>query len=145
MKVNIKNVEGLTFLAKGESNHWLTFDGPESFGGFNGASRPMETLLMSFGACTGSDVKSIVTKMRLPVNKFEIELNSEKAEEHPKVFKWIQIKYKFWGDGLEDQTEKIEKAINLSQEKYCPIAAMLSHSVKIEHRYELNPDSESSN
>ena len=62
MKATIKNVEGLTFVAKSKSNHWVTFDGPEDFGGHNAASRPMEMLLMSYGSCTGSDVKSIVTK-----------------------------------------------------------------------------------
>lgn len=137
MKATIKNVEGLTFVAKSKSNHWVTFDGPEDFGGHDAASRPMEMLLMSYGSCTGSDVKSIVTKMRLPIDKFEIELESERADEHPKVFKWIKINYKFWGKSLESKKDKIEKAINLSQDKYCPISAMLSHSVKIEHSYEL--------
>lgn len=140
MKATIKNVEGLSFIGKSGSNHWVNFDGPENFGGYEAASRPMEMFLMSYGACTGSDVKSIVTKMRLPVVNFEVELDSERAEEHPKVFKWIKIHYKFYGKNLEAVKDKLEKAINLSQDKYCPVSAMLSHSVKIDHSYEIIDD-----
>ena len=64
-------------------------------------------------------------------------MDSERSPEHPKVFKWITITYKFWGKDLELQKDKIEKAINLSQEKYCPISAMLSATVEINHQYEL--------
>ncbi len=137
MKATIKNVEGLIFVAKSDSNHWAAFDGPVNFEGTEAASRPMEGLLMSLGACTGSDVKSIISKMRIPLAKFEIEIDAKRAEEHPKVFTEIKLTYKFWGKGLEDKRDKLEKAINLSQDKYCPISAMLAHSVKLQHDYEI--------
>ncbi|GAB4192519.1 MAG: OsmC family protein [Calditrichia bacterium] len=140
MKAIVRNVEGLTFIGRAKSNHWMTFDGPKDFNGAEAASRPMEGLLISLGACTGSDVRSMLDKMRVPVTKFEIELDSEREHEHPKVFKWIKISYKFWGKNLEEYTEKIEKAINLSQDKYCPISAMLKHSVQIDHEYTLHEE-----
>lgn len=140
MRAIVKNVEGLTFVGKAKSNHWVVFDGPREFNGHEAASRPMETLLIALGACTGSDVKSMIDKMRVPVEKFEVHLDSERETEHPKVFKWIKISYRFWGENLEQYRDKIEKAINLSQDKYCPISAMLKATVKIEHEYLLNPE-----
>jgi putative redox protein len=139
MRAIVKNVEGLTFIGKAKTNHWIVFDGPKEFKGSEAASRPMENLLVTLGACTGSDVISMLNKMRVPVEKFEIHLDSERESEHPKVFKWIKISYKFWGKNLEEYKDKIEKAINLSQDKYCPISAMLKHSVQIDHDYELFP------
>jgi len=97
-------------------------------------------ILYSMGGCTGADVASILQKMREKVNRFEINLDAEVATEHPKIFTKIHITYKFWGDDLK--TENIEKAISLSQEKYCSVTAMLKDAVTITHSYKINPDIE---
>lgn len=125
MKAVIRQSEGITFLGKAGSNHWVAMDGPEDFGGANAASRPMELFLMSLGGCTGADVASLLAKMRVQTDKFEIHLNGERASEHPKVFTRIEMVYKFWGKNLEEVRDKIEKAVNLSQEKYCSVSAMI--------------------
>ena len=134
----VKNVEGLTFLGRAKSKHWVAMDGPETFGGSEAASRPMELFLVSLAGCTGADVASLLKKMRVKYDKFEIHVDSERAEEHPKVYTKIYLKYILWGQDLEAEKEKIEKSIDLSQNKYCSISAMIrSANIPMEYSYEL--------
>ncbi len=135
MEVKIKQVEGLTFVGKGDTNHWVTIDGPKKFGGTEAATRPMELLLISLGSCTGSDVASILKKKRVEPINFEIDMNGETKDEHPKVFTKILVKYIFYGN-IEEKS--VKSAIDLSQNKYCPVAAMLKKAeVKIEYSYKI--------
>jgi putative redox protein len=137
MEAKVIQVEGITFVGKTDSNHWVPMDGPPEFQGHNAAIRPKELMLLSLGGCSGSDVASILNKMREKVHRFEIDLKAEMASEHPKVFTKIHITYKFWGEDLKEAN--IEKAINLSQERYCSVSAMLRATVDITHSYEINP------
>lgn len=136
MQVKIKQVEGLTFIGKSDTNHWVTTDGPKDFLGSEAASRPMELLLISLGTCTASDVTSILNKKRVNVNKFEINITAERAQEHPKVFTKINIEYEFTGENIKKQD--VERAIELSQSKYCSVSAMISKAVEITHSYKIN-------
>lgn len=134
----VKNVEGLTFLGRGKSKHWVAMDGPETFGGSEAGTRPMELFLISLAGCTGADVASLLKKMRVKYNKFEIHVDSERAEEHPKVYTRIYLKYILWGKDLEAEKEKIEKSIDLSQNKYCSISAMIrAANIPLDYSYEL--------
>lgn len=135
MQVNIKQIEGVTFIGKADSNHWVTIDGPKTFFGSEAAARPMELLLISLGACTASDVASILNKKRVALHHFEINLTGERAEDHPKVFTSIHIEYLFTGEHI--QKEDVERAIGLSQQRYCPISAMLGTSVNITSSYRI--------
>ena len=135
MKVKIKQVVGLTFIGKADSNHWVTIDGPKKFNGSEAASRPMELLLISLGSCTGSDVASILKKKRVDIQKFELNLTAERLETHPKIFTKIHIEYVFTGQNLKH--EDIKRAIELSQNKYCPISAMLIKTVDLTYSYEI--------
>ena len=74
--------------------------------------------------------------MKENVTRFEIDVDAETADEHPKVYTKIHLKYRFWGINLNK--EKIEKAINLSQDKYCSVSAMLKPKVEISHSIEIN-------
>ena len=135
MQVKIKQVEGLTFIGKADSNHWITIDGPKEFSGSEAASRPMELLLISLGSCTASDVASILKKKRVDFQKFEVNINGERKNEHPKVFTKINIEYVFTGKNLKK--EDIKRAIELSQNKYCPISFMLIKTVEITYAYKI--------
>ena len=137
MKAKIVQIKGVTFLGRAGSNHWVPMDGPEEFDGSEAATRPKELILLSLGGCSGSDVAAILKKMREPVQKFEIDINAELAQEHPKVFTKIHMIYKFWGDGLKEAN--LQKAINLSQDKYCAVSAMLKKSVDLTYEYLINP------
>ena len=76
--------------------------------------------------------------MKENVSRFEISLDAEVADEHPKIFTNIHMTYKFWGDGLKE--ENISKAISLSQDKYCSVSAMLKKSVNITFSHQINPE-----
>jgi len=97
---------------------------------------PMELVLMALAGCTGMDVLSIMKKQRQPLTGFEVTARGERAEEHPRVYTHIEIEYLITGEGLDP--EGIVRAIELSETKYCSVAAMLGETVEIEtaHRIE---------
>ncbi len=138
MEANIKWLNGLTVIGKGSSNHWIPMDSPENHGGSNAGSRPLELLLIGLGGCTGMDVLSIMQKKRVPFDDFEMHLTAEQAEDYPKVFTNISIKYIIFGKGINPKD--IERAIELSETKYCSASAMLKHSAKITTSYEIKEE-----
>jgi putative redox protein len=140
MNAEVVQVRGITFAGKAGSGHWALMDGSAKFRGSEGANSPKELVLVGLGGCTGADVTSILHKMREKIKRFEINLDAETASEHPKVFTKIHITYKFWGKDLKP--ENIEKAISLSQEKYCSVSAMLKKSIPITYSHEINSDDE---
>jgi putative redox protein len=135
MKAEIIQARGLTFAAKGESNHWVMIDGPEEFGGSSAASRPMEFILFGFAGCSGSDIASILQKKRVQVEKFTIVVKAERAEEHPKVFTKIHLTFQFTGKNIK--AKDVERSIELTRTKYCPVWAMLQESIEITHSYDI--------
>ena len=137
-KIVVRHSEGVTFLGHGKSNHWVVMDGPKTFGGSEAGTSPMELFLISLAGCSGADVASLLKKMRVKHQKFEIYVDAERAEDHPKVYTRIDLAYKFWGKNLDADKDKIEKAIDLSQDKYCSISAMIKAAgIPIKHTYEL--------
>ena len=134
-KSYLKQIKGLTFAAKGESNHWITMDGPEQVGGNNAGARPKELLLMSLAGCTGSDVVSILKKKRVNLTDFEINVTAQQTEEHPKVFTELDLEYVFYGKDIK--TKDVERAIELSTGTYCGVSAMLNKAMKINHTYRI--------
>lgn len=137
-KAKVVHLNGVTFNGISDSKHWVPMDGPEQFGGSDGAIRPKELLLLSLAGCTGSDVASILTKMREPFTRFEIHIDAEMTETHPKVYSNIHLTFKLWGEGIKEAN--VEKAMKLSSDVYCGVTAMLKDSIKITDSYEINPD-----
>jgi putative redox protein len=135
MKVWLRQVDGLALAAKSGSNHWVTLDGPEEFGGHSGATRPMELILMGLAGCTSMDVLSILKKKRVSLVDFSVTVEAERADEHPKVFTNIKLHYVFTGKAIKSQD--VERAIELSQTKYCGASAMLARSAEISYDYEI--------
>jgi putative redox protein len=113
----------------------VNMDAHEEFGGQNSAPSPKPLLLASLAGCTGIDVVSILGKMKVGFDKFEIIVKADLSEDHPKYYEKIHLVYEFWGTDLP--ADKIEKAILLSKEKYCGVSRMLSESSDItwEARY----------
>ncbi len=134
-KVYLKQVKGLTLAAKGESNHWITMDGPEKLGGSNAGVRPKELILMGLAGCTASDVISILQKKRVNLTDFEINITAQQVESHPKVFSHIDLEYVFYGKDIKEKD--VERAIELSTETYCGVSAMLKKAMTINHTYKI--------
>ncbi len=140
VKAFVKQLSGITFAGRTSSNHWVMMDGPETFGGSNAAIRPKELLLLSLAGCTGSDVAAILQKKRVKLDGFEMNIEAEQTEEHPKIYSEIKLEYVFYGKNV--QAKDVERAIELSQTKYCGVTAMLQKAVKITHTYRIVDTSE---
>jgi putative redox protein len=131
----VKQLRGITLVGKTDSNNWITMDGPENFFGSNAAIRPKELLLLSLGGCTGSDVIAILQKKKANLKGFEINITAEQQEEHPQVYTKIHLEFVFYGKNIQDKD--VERAIELSQTKYCSVTVMLQKSVEITHSYKI--------
>lgn len=107
----------------------INLDAAESVGGKNKGPRPKPFLLVAAAGCTAMDVVSILKKMRVEFDDFDIQVNGELTDEHPKYYHSIHIKYIFKGKDLP--MDKLEKAVNLSQERYCGVSVMLAKAAKI--------------
>ena len=136
----VRQIKGITFASKADSNHWVVMDGPEEFGGSDAGARPKELLLAALGGCTGSDVASILKKKRIELEGLEILLSANVRDEHPQVYTDIHLEYVFHGDGLK--AADLERAIELSTTKYCAVSAMLRGSVRLTHSYRIEPSRE---
>lgn len=134
-EVVLKQVDGITFVAKGNSNHWVVMDGSPDFGGSLAGSTPKELLLMALAGCTSSDVVPILKKRRVPLQGFEVNVKGVEREEHPRIFTAVHVEYVFYGDGINPAD--IERAIELSDTKYCSVSAILKASVPITHSYRI--------
>lgn len=135
MNVTLNQISGLAMAAVADSGHWVTSDGPREFGGYSAGSRPMELLLMSLASCTAMDVVSILRKKRVKLDDFSMNAEAQQAPEHPKVFTHITLRYTFTGRGIKPAD--VERALKLSQDKYCSVSAMLRKSAVITHDYEI--------
>jgi putative redox protein len=136
-KAVVRQVQGITLAAKADSNHWVTMDGGDKFGGSNAGSSPKELLLMALGGCTAMDVIPILARKRAPVSHIEIHLTANTAEEHPQVYTDINIEYVVYGNGVDPAD--VERAIELSTTKYCSVSAMLRPAVKLTHSFRIEP------
>ncbi|MFO8128537.1 MAG: OsmC family protein [Bacteroidales bacterium] len=109
----------------------ITLDADKKVGGKDRGPRPKPLLLVSLAGCTSMDVKSILTKMRVFPDSFRTEAEGEMTEEHPRHFHKIHLRYIFKGKALPE--DKIEKAVSLSQNKYCGVTTMLEKAAEITH------------
>lgn len=116
-------------------NHKVRIDAGPEVGGQDSGPRPKPLLITALAGCTGMDVVSILKKMRVEFDSLDIEIQSEMSEEHPKTYTAMHIVYRFGGKELP--REKIEKAINLSQDRYCGVSALFEKGLKLSHELEL--------
>ncbi|MEO1766940.1 OsmC family protein [Thiobacter aerophilum] len=135
MKARVKWLEDAAFVGQTESGHAVVMDGPPEGGGRNLGPRPMEMLLLGTGGCTAYDVVAILRKQRQQVVDCVAELDAERATTDPKVFTRIHIHFVVKGRDLKP--DAVERAINLSAEKYCSASIMLGKVATITHDYEI--------
>lgn len=113
----------------------LTFDTADG-GADRAGPSPTESILAALAACTSMDVDSILRKKRQPATSYRIAVTGEKRDEHPQVYTRIVVEHQVTG---EVEREALRRAVELSATTYCPVSAMLSRSVRIEHGYRLSP------
>jgi putative redox protein len=135
MKARIKWVEDRTFVGESGTGHSIVLG--TSHGGSDRTPGPsaMELVLIGLGGCTAYDVVSILEKGREAIEDVTVELDADRAEEPPKVFTRIHLHFVVKGRGLAPA--KVERAIQLSAEKYCSASAMLAKTAAITHDFEV--------
>jgi putative redox protein len=127
--------EDLTFESETPEGLGVTMDASPEFGGKGRGPRPAELLLLGLGGCTGMDVVSILRKKRAPIESVDIEIETERAKEHPKVFTKIEVRFVIGGKGVKG--EDVERAIALSSEKYCVVGAMIKGSCEVNYSWRM--------
>src|SRR5262245_57348972 len=132
MQATVTYVPDAPFVGKADSGHEARFDWS---GGSMSAPTPVEMVLMALGACSAIDVVSILAKARTPVEFFRVELSGERAEAHPRVFTKIHMTYVVKGKGIKPAA--LERAIELSEEKYCSVSAMIRDVARITSTYRI--------
>jgi putative redox protein len=138
MKAKITWINGRAFLGESGSGHSVVMDGAPEAGGRNIGVRPMEMMLLGLGGCTAFDVVMILEKSREQVTGCEVAMEAERAGEDPKVFTHVKMIYTVKGKNLKPAS--VERAINLSAEKYCSASKMFEKTATIEHTWTIVQD-----
>ncbi len=135
MQAKIRWLEGASFLGESESGHAIVLDGPPDGGGRNIGMRPMELLLLGMGGCSAYDVVYILQKARQNISDCRLEITAKRAQTVPKVFTHIHMH--FVVEGKQLSIKQVERAVELSAEKYCSATMMLKSTVDISHDFEV--------
>lgn len=127
---------GMRFEVQTGSGHTILLDmaeGEEE--GENAGPRPMEMLLVGLAGCAGMSILLILRKRRQEVTSYELRIHGTRAEKHPQVFEEITVDHVFTGRGL--QAEVMERALRMTEEKYCGVSVMLEKMARIQHSYRI--------
>lgn len=136
MRAELELAGAMAFRAKTESGHEVVIDGPPDLGGENRGPRPMEMVLVALGSCSAVDVVLTVKKMRAALTGLAVSLDGARSGEDPKIYERIALDYRLTSPDLKPA--QAVRAIRLSLEKYCSVAAMLRHDVDFTVRIWLN-------
>ncbi|HAN18969.1 MAG: osmotically inducible protein C [Bacteroidetes bacterium GWC2_33_15] len=134
--LNLNWIDNMAFESE-INGHKLVIDADPAVGGNNTGPRPKPLMLLALAGCTGMDVVSILKKMRVEIEKFNVEIIADLTEEHPKHFYKMHVIYKFWGKDLP--LDKLEKAVKLSDEQYCGVSAVYKKALELTHEIQVNP------
>lgn len=129
-EINLAWKKGMAFETE-LYGHKLTVDADQSNGGNDLGPRPKALMLVALAGCTGMDVVSILSKMRVDLADLNVKVEGDMTEEHPKHFTSLHIVYEFWGSNLP--MEKLEKAVSMSDERYCGVSATLKKGIPVTH------------
>ncbi len=140
MNARIKWIENVMFVAESSTGHALVVDGSPEGGGRNMGMRPMELMALSVGSCSSYDVVTILRKARQLITSCEADVKAERVDATPAVFESIHLHFKLSGKNLSEK--QVERAIELSADKYCSASIMLkSAGVKVTHDFEIVEES----
>ena len=135
IEAKVKWTDGIRFEGTSAFGHQIVIDGTKSAGGKESGYKPTELVLFGLAGCTGVDVVKILEKMKQDVTGIEIEVKGFQPDEYPKPYNRIEVNYIFTGKNLDKK--KIEKAISLSEEKYCMVSQSLKGMANIASSYKI--------
>lgn len=119
-----------------QDGHTFLIDAHEGVGGRDKGPRPKGLVLSGLAGCTGMDVISILKKMRVAVDRFAVEVDAELADEHPKRYTSGVVRYRLWGTDMP--LKKVRRAVQLSEDTYCGVSAMLKETMTLESEIWVN-------
>ena len=125
----------LSFIGEADTGFSLPLGANPQVGGDNDGFRPMELIAIGIAGCTAMDVISVLQKKRQNVTAFEVQLHSQQAQDYPRVFTQIEIEYLISGDDIDETA--VQRAIELSENKYCPAQAMFNQILSIKLSYNI--------
>ena len=131
-------MQDVSFKGSSDSGHQVVLDGPKELGGKDLGMRPMEMMLIGMGGCTSFDVVTILKRSRQQITGCIAEIEATRADKIPKVFTSIHIHFLIKGIGLQEKA--VERAVELSANKYCSASIMLGKSVKITHDFVISEE-----
>ena len=126
---------GMSFTGSSDSGYLLPLDATSVSGGQGAGFLPLQLIAIGLVGCTAMDVISILKKKRQEVTNFEVLAHIERADEHPKIFTNIVLEYKVTGKNIDQKA--VERAVELSETRYCPAQAMLEKSVEISSKISI--------
>ncbi|MBI4318511.1 MAG: OsmC family protein [Chloroflexi bacterium] len=138
MEARLSLKEGMRFVGTVPSGHTLVLDAAQESGGTDAGPRPMELLLLALGTCTGMDVISILHKKRQKVTGYEIVVRAERAADYPRIYTSMTVEHIVRGKRISP--EAVRRAIELSDEKYCSVGAMLRQSAALTSTFRIVDD-----
>lgn len=128
--ISTKWMANMVLESNNPSGHQLRMDAGPDDGGEGSGYRPKALMLSSLAGCSGLDVASLIKKMKLSVEDFHIETIGELTDEHPRYYHKVKIEYHFFGPELNE--EKLQRAVDLSVEKYCGVMEMFRRFAELE-------------
>ena len=132
-------VEGMHFVGNIEGFRW-DLDASGDVGRVGAGPQPHRLLLLALAGCTGMDVISILRKKRQQVSGLNVIVQGRRAEQHPKVYTHINVLYRVRGNNVDSQA--VERSIELSKTRYCPVIGMLGKVAEVTTRYEIEEETE---
>lgn len=133
--VKLSHLEKMQFETE-LNGHKITIDAGEKVGGENKGPRPKPLMLLSLAGCTAMDVISILRKMRVEPDDFNVEVQADQTDEHPKHYHKMHVIYSFEGTDLP--LDKVKKAVNLSEERYCGVSAVYRKAIELTSEIQIN-------
>lgn len=133
MKAEVRWKGNLSFTGTADSGFEVPLGTLPAVGGDDDGFRPLELMALSLAGCTAMDVISILQKKRQQVTDYRVDIQADRAGEHPKVFTEALLEYHLAGDGLDEQA--VIRSIELSATKYCPAQAMLGEIIPLTLKY----------
>lgn len=118
--------------------HTIVVDAPAEAGGEDEGPRPKKLMMLALAGCTGMDVVSLLNKMRVDFDDFNISVDANVTDEHPKHYDAMHITYRFKGKNLP--MEKLQKVVEMSQEKYCGVSAAYKKSMNVTWEIVVTPE-----
>lgn len=135
--VSVALAEGMHFVGEIDGFR-MDLDAEEDVGGQGAGAQPLRLLLLGMAGCTAMDVISILRKKRQQVSGLEVEVRGSRVDEHPRVYDGIEVVYRVRGRAVDPKA--VERAIELSETRYCPAIAMIGEVAKVTNRYEIEEE-----